>query len=134
MEIIMQKIIPLSLLLTLTLSACGESIKTKEELSQLPIEEYSVEVCQAILDMNLDQLSHMLSERELSDLQDEINEKSIDFLKDYLEDRVKCDDAKVKLHKERRGYNSYIARLHNLELKIREENKAFTIRSIKVEG
>ena len=99
METIMCKIIPLSLLFTLTLTACGESIKTKEELSKLSLEEFAVNACNAFQGQNLEQLEHMVDDN-FSLLQSLEKQFKHEEFEDFI-DEVDCSSPKVVSQEEK---------------------------------
>ncbi|SET78530.1 hypothetical protein [Thalassotalea agarivorans] len=112
----------------LSLSACGESTKTKDELSKLSIDEYAVNVCQAFVDGNIDQLRLMYDAK----LFERVEKKITPDLKWYVKRQEKlgeCVITKSKKYSRLEGHpQKYGIEINGVKILIQEaDNGHFTV-------
>jgi len=73
---------------TVSLSACG--VQTNEELAKLKIDEYAVQVCESVVDFDIEQLEVMLEPRQLERLNNRVDEWRDDVA------QITCDEFSTK--------------------------------------
>ena len=83
------KVIGLVSAITLGLSACGDSLKTKEELSKLSYKEFAIDFCTTAMSANLEQLELMADEKYVK----QMRSLSTDDEFDRITAGVECSDV-----------------------------------------
>lgn len=109
--------------LTLPLSACG--VQTNEELSQLKIEEYAVEVCHSMVDSDIDQLEIMFSDRAMKNFMNRI-----EVWEDEVAHKITCDVVSTRERKRGLEFRFKSKAAKSLRVTITKNNGIYQVANI----
>ncbi len=92
-------------IMVLGLSACGDSLKTKEELSKLSYKDFAIDFCTTAMSANLEQLELMADEKYVK----QMRSLSTDDEFDRITAGVECSEVTLT-KKTKRGVDYTIAK------------------------
>jgi len=99
------KVIGLISIIALGLSACGDSLKTKDELSKLSYKDFAIDFCKTAMSANLDQLELMADKKYVK----QIRSLSKDDEFSRITGGVECSEVTLT-KKTKRGVDYTIAK------------------------
>lgn len=104
------------------ITACGDTVVSQQELSELTVGEFALKACEAIREVNYEQLQEMLEVRELEKLNKEIKEQgSESALAAIIEKRLTCEITNSKVKRDRDDYTDHEINFSRAEIEIRRE-------------
>jgi len=104
------------------ITACGDTVVSQQELSELTVGEFALKACEAIREVNYEQLQEMLEVRELEKLNKEIKEQgSESALAEIIEKRLTCEITNSKVKRDRDDYTDHEIKFSKAKIEIRRE-------------
>lgn len=108
---------------TTSLTACG--VQTNEELSQLKIEEYAVQVCHSMVDSDIEQLEVMFSDRAMKNF---LNRAEV--WKSEVAHKITCDVVSTRERKRGLEFRFKSKAAKSLRVTIAKNNGIYQVANI----
>lgn len=107
------------------ITACGDTVVSQQELSDLTADEFALKACDAIREVNYEQMQEMLTARELEKLNKEIKEQgSENALSAIIKKRLDCKITSSKVKKDRDDYTDHEFKFSKSEIEVRREKSS----------
>lgn len=104
------------------IAACGDTVVSQQELSKFGTDEFAIKACDAIREVNYEQLQEMLTARELEKLNKEIKEQgSESALSAIIQKRLDCKITSSKITKDRDDYTDHEIKFSKSEIEVRRD-------------